>query len=181
MAKRSKNPPEQRPDIFERFGNELAKGGGIDRLLIFGEPVAGELDIDPRVQKWLVAIDEAEAGDKSGLVALLKSGSLPNIIVPHIGDLIERWDWVRPKHRSRQPSHRMIAVDIAMNAACAELDELLAVGNPIRDAIVVVARSHGIKQTVLREYHTKRRGPKRRVQARAYDAKRRAKRRGADK
>jgi hypothetical protein len=181
MAKRSKNPPEQRPDIFERFGDRLLKGGGIDRLLLFGEPIAGELDIDPRVGKWLVAIDEAEQGDKSALVALLKAGSIPDVIVPHIGDLIERWDWVRPKHRSRQPSHRMIAVDIAINAAGAELDELLAAGNPIGDAIDAVARSHGIKPTVLREYHTKRRGPKRRVQARDYDAKRRAKRRGAGK
>jgi hypothetical protein len=149
MAKRhSKNPPEQQPDIFERFSNELAKGSGIDRLLLFGEPVAGELDIDPRVQKWLVAIDDAEQGDKAALVALLKAGSLPNIIVPHIGDLIERcYVFKKPGHRPRTPSHRLTDKEIAMNAA------------------------GGIKH----------RGPKRRVQARDYDAKRRAKRRGAGK
>ena len=67
MAKRNK-PAE--PDIFEQLGNELAKGGGIDRLLVFGEMVAGEIDIDPRVQKWLAAIDDAEAGDKAALAAV---------------------------------------------------------------------------------------------------------------
>jgi hypothetical protein len=90
MAKRhSKNPPEPPPDIFEQVGDRLLKGGGIDRLLIFGEMVAGELDIDPRVQKWLAAIDDAEQGDTAALVALLKAGSIPDVIVPHIGELID--------------------------------------------------------------------------------------------
>jgi hypothetical protein len=69
MAKHKKprqHSPE--PDIFERFGNQLAKAGGIDRLLLFGAPAssnhggvsAGEFVIDPQIEKWLVAIDEAE-------------------------------------------------------------------------------------------------------------------------
>jgi hypothetical protein len=148
MAKRSKNPAEPPPDIFEQVGDRLLKGGGIDRLLIFGEMVAGELDIDPRVQKWLAAIDDAEQGDTAALVALLKAGSIPDVIVPHIGELIERcYVFKKPKHRPRTPSHRLTDKEIAMNAG------------------------GGVK----------RRGPKRRVQARAYDAKRRAKRRGAGK
>jgi hypothetical protein len=78
----------------------------------------------------------------------LKAGSIPDVIVPHIGDLIERcYDFKKPGHRPRTPTHRLTDKEIAMNAA------------------------GGIK----------RRGPKRRVQARAYDAKRRAKRRGAGK
>lgn len=153
MTKRSRKPrPPQHddpPDIFEQYSDQLAKGGGIDRLLLFGEPAWSdhgdiELDIDPRIQKWLVALDEAEVGDKSTLVALLKSGSIPDRIVPHIADLIERcYDFKKPKHRPRTPSHRMTEKEIAMNAA------------------------GGVK----------RRGPERRIQARSYDAKRSAKRR----
>jgi hypothetical protein len=152
MTKRSKKPRQHwpQPDIFEQFSNDLAKGGGIDRLILFGEPTssdhgdtsAGEFIVDPRVEKWLVGIDAAEEGDKSALVALLQSGSVPNVIAPHIGDLLERcYDFKKPKHRPRTPSHRLTDKEIAMNAA------------------------GGVK----------RRGPKRRIQARAYDAKRRAK------
>jgi hypothetical protein len=153
MAKHKKSrqhSPE--PDIFERYGNQLAKAGGIDRLLLFGAPAssnhgsisAGEFVIDPQIEKWLVAIDEAEEGDKSALVALMKSGSLPAVIAPHIGDLIERcYHFKKPGHRPRTPSHRLTDKEIAMNAAGGD----------------------------------KHRGPKRRIQARDYDAKRRAKRR----
>jgi hypothetical protein len=106
-----KKKPE--PDIFEQLGNELLKGGGIDRLLLFGEVVAGEIDIDPRVQRWLIAIDEAEAGDKAALVALLKAGSIPGVVVAHIGDLIERcYVFKKPKHRPRAPSHRLTDKEI---------------------------------------------------------------------
>jgi hypothetical protein len=114
MAKRNKPAdPKSEPDLFEQFGKQLAKGGGIDRLLIFGEMVAGEIDIDPRVQKWLAAIDDAEQGDKAALVALLKAGSLPDVIVPHVGDLIERcYVFKKPKHRPRTPSHRLTDKEI---------------------------------------------------------------------
>lgn len=151
MPKRNKRPRRSpQPDVFEQFAMEMSKGGGIDRLILFGEPIlsghgdtsAGEFDIDPRVKKWLVAIDDAEDGDKAALVALLKSGSIPYVIVPHIGDLIERcYEFKKPKHRPRTPSHRLTNREVEMNAA------------------------GGVK----------RRGPERRIQARAYDAKRRAK------
>jgi hypothetical protein len=101
MTKRPK-----KPHLFERFADELAKGGGIDRLILFGTPAtsddisAGEFVIDPVVERWLDAFDAFENADKSKLVALMKSGApLPNILVPHIGDLLDRWTISRPNHR----------------------------------------------------------------------------------
>jgi hypothetical protein len=48
----------------------------------------------------------------------MKSGSLPDVIAPHIGDLIERcYYFKKPKHRPRTPSHRLTDKEIEMNAA----------------------------------------------------------------
>jgi hypothetical protein len=149
VTARRKKPASAQPDIFEQYANEASKGGGIDRLLLFGEPTHdGGFDVNPCVVKWLVAIDEAEQGNKSALVALLKVGSVPNVIAPHIGDLIERcYAFTKPKHRPRTPSHRLTDKEVAMSAA------------------------GGVRG----------RSPARRVKARGYDAKRRAKAPGAGK
>jgi hypothetical protein len=186
MTKRSKKPVNQlhqkAKDVFEEFGNFSLMKGDIGRLIQFGEPAssdygdigAGEFVVDPWIDLWLDAIDVCEYGDKSKLVALMKSGCpLPNVIVPHIGDLIDRWDLVRPKHRMRTPSYKLTNDDIAMSGACCDVDDLLSAGKSLPDALAVVAVGRGIKISVLREFHGKRRSPDRRAQARSYKHKRR--------
>jgi hypothetical protein len=171
MTKRSKIGSDDPPDIFEQFGNSVK--GGIDRLLKYGEISSeGEFIINPQLERWLDAIDDADGGDKSKLVALMKSGyPLPNVIIPHVGDLIDRWDWVRPKHRMRIPSYRLTDNDLKLNMANCEVNDLVASGKSLSVAIKEVAalhEEHGIKETVLREYHDKRRSSARREKARSY-------------
>jgi hypothetical protein len=176
MTKRmtgSDDPPDI-PNVFEKFGQDL-KGlkGGIGKLLKYGEVSSeGEFFINPQLERWLDAIDDADGGDKSKLVAMMKSGDpLPDVIIPHIGDLIDRWDWVRPKHRMRIPSHQLTDSDLKLNMANCEVNDLLASGKSLSDAIKEVAalhEEHRIKETVLREYHDKRRSSARRAKARSY-------------
>ena len=156
--------------LYETLAKDLAKRG-IGSLIQFGEQASdGEFSIDPCIQKWLNAFDAFEDGDKSKLVAVLKSGQpIPDVMAPHIGDLIERWNFVRPKHRMRTPSYQLTNDDIAMNRLNCELDDLLASsGKSLSVALAEIAASWGTKASVLREYHDKRRGPDRRVKARGY-------------
>jgi hypothetical protein len=144
----------------------------------FGDPGCGESRVDPQIQKWVDAFDAFEDGDKAALVALLKSGHpIPAVIVPHIGDLLERWDMVRPKHRMRIPSYRLTDNELKLHMANCEVDDLMSSGLvSLSDAIKEVAALYaefGIKETVLSEYHGKRRGDDRRVKARGYPHKRR--------
>jgi hypothetical protein len=161
-------------DIYEQFGNQLAKGGGIDRLILFGEPTSsGEFDIDPQIERWLVAIDEAEQGDKSLLVKLMQSGSIPTDIVPHIGDLIKRcYHFKKPNHRPATASHRLTDNDLKLNMANCDVDDLLAEGKSLSVAIKKAAADHGMRESLLHEFHAKRRGPDRRVKARGYKRQR---------
>jgi hypothetical protein len=80
MAKRSKPPRKQQRRDY------------ISDVLMFGSPTPdGDVDVDPVTARWLDAIYDADNGDKSALVALLKSGKMPpDGILPHVGDFIER-------------------------------------------------------------------------------------------
>jgi hypothetical protein len=173
MTKRSKRP-QQLADVFEQFGAAMAKrDGDIGRLLKFGDSGAVNL----RIARWLDVLDAFEEdGDKSMLVALMKSGQpIPDAIVPHIGDLIDRWNIVRPNHRMSIPSWRVTGNDLAMNAADCEVDDLVRLGMGVSEAIAKVAAAHdGLKASVLHEHRAKRRSPDRRIKARVHDAKRRA-------
>jgi hypothetical protein len=167
------------PDIPVKDDNPFSQqcGWKKDRLIQFGEPTSPgdtwSFDIPPHINSWLDAIDAADNGDKSTLVALMKSGyPLPDIIVPHIGDLIDRWDLVRPKHRMRIPSHRMTDEDVAMNAASCDVDDLVSAGKSLEDAILEVSTVK-LDMTKLSEYRAKRLGPDRRAKMRTYNAKRR--------
>jgi hypothetical protein len=163
-------------DIYQRHAAEMAQAKGkanIGRLITFGEPVSGgEFAIDPEDERWLDAFDAFENGDKSKLVALMKSGYPPHpMLLPHLGDLLDRWSVVRPKHRMRIPSHRLPDSDLKMNMACYDVDELLDEGKSLPVALAEIAAECGIKISVLREFHAHRRGPDRRVKARQGAAK----------
>jgi hypothetical protein len=175
MTKRKQVRFDDAPDIFEQFGDTVKHG--IGALLKFGVPAladhgdisAGEFVIDPRIERWLDAFHAADGGDKSALVRLLKSGHpIPDVIGPHIGDLIERWDLVPPAHRMRTPSYRLTDDDIEMIAACSDVDDLVSAGKPLSAALDKIAARRGLPISKLREFHSKRRGPDRRVKARAY-------------
>jgi hypothetical protein len=81
MAKRGKkNPQIETLNPFEQYGDRHHHPS---RVILF--------DNDPRNDVWLEALEAFDHGDKSELVALLKSGyPIPPAIVPHIGSLIER-------------------------------------------------------------------------------------------
>jgi hypothetical protein len=179
MAKRSKKLPDIpiKDDIPNPF-MQYHDSPYIDRLIQFGEPTTPgdpySFDIPPHIDSWLNAIDAADNGDKSVLVALMKSGHpLPDSIVPHIGDLIDRWNLVRPKHRMRVPSHRLTDEDITLNAASCDVDDLLSAGKSLSVALTEVATERDLPESKLREYRAKRLGPDRRTKARGYNAKRR--------
>lgn len=170
MVRNNNNP-------FLNFDDEPC-GWKKDRLIQFGEPTTPgnpySFDIPPQIDRWLDAIDAADEGDKSSLVALMKSGyPLPGVIIPHIGDLIDRWDLVKPKHRMRIPSHRLTDEDIALNAASCDVVDLVSAGKSLSDAITKVETEHHLPKGKLSEFRAKRLGPDRRVKARTYDAKRR--------
>jgi hypothetical protein len=175
VAKRSseKKPPRE-PSIFDYL-----RALWVDRLLLFGEYIA---DVDltavpPAVTTWLNALETFDAGDKSSLVNLMKSGyPLPNELLPHIGDLLERWDFKRPPHKMRLPSYRLTPDEIKWHATCNDVNDRLAAGRSLDDALAEVAEGRGVNVTTLREYHAKRRGRHRRANARIYDAKRRPRR-----
>jgi hypothetical protein len=184
MAKRKKPIPDipVKDDIsnpFIQYGEQMISehGDWLNRLIQFSEPSASDetgFAVDPYINSWLDALDAADGGDKSALVALMKSGRpLPGVIIPHIGDLIDRWDLVRPKHRMRVPSHRLTDDDIALNAASCDVDDLVSSGKSLSDALTEVAVKRDLPESKLREYRAKRLGPERRVKARTYDAKRR--------
>jgi hypothetical protein len=125
--------------------------------------------VDPRIENWLDAIEAADSGDKSPLVVLLKRGTaVPGCILPHLGDLIERWEWRRPSHRMRVPSYLLTDDEIAMNAACVEVEELVAEGMTVEQAVADVAHRHNLNARTLAEYYAKRRSAERRVKARSY-------------
>jgi hypothetical protein len=171
MTKRKKSGAANvAPDIFEQAVGIDATG----RLIRLDD--VGLSRLDPQIKKWLDAINDADGGSKSKLVALMKSGTpLPEVIIPHIGDLIDRWDWVRPKHRMRIPSYQLTDNELRLDLANCEVNELLDGGVSLSDALKEVAtqyEEHGIKETVLREYHDKRRGHDRRAKARSYKRKR---------
>jgi hypothetical protein len=192
MAKRKKLIPDipVKDDIsnpFIQYGEQIISehGDWLNRLIQFSEPSASDetgFAVDPYINSWLDALDAADDGDKSALVALMKSGRpLPGVIIPHIGDLIDRWNLVRPKHKMRLPSHRWTEEDVAMNGACCDVDDLVSAGKSIDDALIEVANERELKMKTLSEYVAKRRGPDRRVKERTRDAKRRAGRRVAGK
>jgi hypothetical protein len=143
--------------------------------------------ITPQHDEWRDAMRAADDGDKSVLVALMKSGQpMPKEIVRHIGDLIDRWDWKLPegKGRRRAPSYEPSHADSALSLADFLVNHLLDSGKSLPDAVKEVAAhfaahlpEDGVKETVLREYHAKRRSPDRRDKKRGYDAAYNAKRR----
>ena len=174
MTQRNKQiSQDDSPEVYEWFRQFLVEHG-IGNLLKFAEPTSdGGFFIDPDIEKWFSAFEAFENGDKVALVALMKSGaSIPDGVVPHLGDLIDRWDFIRPKHRMRIPSYQLTDADIAMNEMDCNVNYLVRSGKALADAIEEVAARWGIKETVLAEYHGKRRGPDRRVKARARAAKR---------
>jgi hypothetical protein len=151
----------------------------MDRVLLFGHLTAdgGDVEVSSIVDLWLDALEDFDAGDKSSLVNLMMSGDpLPTELLSHIGDLLDRWDFRRPPHKMRLPSYRMTIDELKMSSARADVEDRLAAGLSLDDAIAEVAAGRGVKATTLREYHDKRRGPHRRVEARIYDAKRRPRR-----
>src|SRR5712664_4044227 len=105
MTKRGRKSETLNP--FERYGDRQHRPG---RVILF--------DNDPRNDIWLDALEELDRGDKSELVALLKSGyPIPPAIVPHIGDAIDRFDFKRPAHTPRKASYVMTDTDVALNSA----------------------------------------------------------------
>jgi hypothetical protein len=174
VAKRSrKKKPQREDDPFD----ELATKRVFDRVLLFGQRTAGgddDVEVPHHVDAWLDALEDFDSGDKSTLVNLMKSGNpLPDELLPHIGDLLDRWAFKRPPHKMRLPSYRMTRDELEMSNACAGVMDLLAAGLDLDAALTDVAAKHDVTVAKLREYYGKRRGPDRRAKARKYDAKRR--------
>ncbi|XIA62192.1 hypothetical protein ACFIOY_21360 [Bradyrhizobium sp. TZ2] len=142
MTKRSR-----KSEIFEQYGDKHHRPS---RVILF--------DDDPRNDVWLDALDAFDRGDKSELVALLKSGySLPPAIVAHIGDAIDRYDFKRPAHAPRKASYVLADADIALNSANVAVDDLMSKGRSLVDAIAAVANKRDIPVSKLTEYHAGRR------------------------
>jgi hypothetical protein len=169
-------------NIWQQFDDRMKVRA--DRLILFSKPAydEGGLEIDTCTAQWLDALDAFEGGDKSRLVILMKSGyPLPKHMLPHIGDMIDRWKIVRPAHKMSMPSHQWTDDDVAMYAADCDLNDLLKAGKPFEVALKEIIAKHGVKESKMRAYHAKRIGPERRAKARVYDAKRRVRRRSAGK
>jgi hypothetical protein len=147
MTKRSRKS-EILDDPFEQYGDKHHRPA---RLILF--------DDDPRNDVWLQALEAFDHGDKSELVALLKSGyPLPPAIVPHIGDIIDRYDFKRPAHTPRKASYVLTDTDIALNSANVAVCDLMSKGRLLlADAIAAVANKRGIPVSKLSEYHAGRR------------------------
>ena len=175
VAKRaSKKKPPRGSSIFEYL-----RALEVDRLMLFGKYSADDdlIAVPQSVNQWLNALATFDAGDKSSLVNLMMSGyPLPNELLPHIGDLLDRWDFKRPPHKMRLPSYRLTPDEIKWHATCNDVDDRLAAGLSLDDALAEVAAGRGVNVTTLREYHAKRRGRHRRAKARMYDTKRRPRR-----
>jgi hypothetical protein len=145
MTKRSRKSEILNP--FEQYGDKHHRPA---RLILFND--------DPRNDVWLDALEAFDRGDKSELVALLKSGDpLPPAIIPHIGDAIDRYDFKRPAHAPRKASYILTDADIALNSANVAVDDLMSKGRPLADAIAAVANKRGISVSKLSEHHARRR------------------------
>ena len=112
VAKRSsKKKPPREPSLLFEYLRELK----IDRLMLFGKYRA-DLDltaVPQSVNQWLDALEAFDTGDKSSLVNLMKSGyPPPNELLPHIGDLLDRWDFDDTPHKMQLPSYRLTSDEI---------------------------------------------------------------------
>jgi hypothetical protein len=113
---RKKKVRNKRPRITKEMV-ELMKpyvGQGVGTVL---ERFPRPLD-DPRVLPWVLALDAADHGDRAPLCALLRSSDdLPAAARWYIADLIERYQWRRPKHRPRTPVYEMSVAEATMDMA----------------------------------------------------------------
>jgi hypothetical protein len=149
MTKRGRKSDRKSETLnpFEQYGDKHHRP---DRSILF--------DDDSRNGPWLDALDAFDHGDKSELVALLKSGyPIPPAIVPHIGDVIDRYDFKRPAHTPRKASYVLTDTDIALNSADAAVDDLISKGRSLADAIADIANKRGIPVSKLSEHHAGRR------------------------
>jgi hypothetical protein len=183
MTKRSRQqpPPENQEsgdqlNAFQQFAIEV-KAVRRDREIMFDLEYlndADELFTDTCTNQWFDALDAFESGDKSRLVKLMKSFyPIPKNMRPHIGDMLDRWDFVKPKHRMRVPSHRMTDDEIDLYQAVSEVDDLLEAGKSAAEALDEVAKRRGLSVKKLKAGHAKQISRERRIKAREYDAKRR--------
>jgi hypothetical protein len=150
MAKRGRKSETKSETLnpFEQHGDKHHHRR--DRSILFGDDLRGE--------PWLDALEAFDRGDKSELVALLKSGyPIPPAIAPHIGDIFERYDFKRPAHTPRKPSYVLTDTDITLSFADAAVDDLMSKGWPQADAIADVANKRGILVSKLSEHHAGRR------------------------
>jgi hypothetical protein len=150
MAKRGRKSSSENETLnpFEQYGNRHHHPS---RVILF--------DDDSRNDVWLDALEAFDRGDKSVLVALMKSGyPIPSAILPHIGDAIDRcYDFKRPAHAPRKPTYIMTDTDVALNSADVEVGDLMRDGWTLADAIANVANKRGLPASKLSEHHARRR------------------------
>ena len=146
MTKRGNKDQEWNP--FQQFGDKARPA----RSILFD-------DNDQRTDPWLDALEAFDNGDKAPLVDLMKSGyPMPPAIVPHLGDLLRRYDFKRPPGAPRKPSYDLSAMDVKLNSADVMVDDLMATGEwLLDDAIAEIATKRGIPVSTLTEHHAGRR------------------------
>jgi hypothetical protein len=145
--KRSKKGQDRNP--FQQFGDKAYRPA---RTILFD-------DDDSRTDPWLDALEAFDNGDKAPLIDLMKSGyPMPPAIVPHIGDLLERYEFKRPAGAPRKASYDMSETDVALNSADAAIDDLMATGKwKLPDAVAEIAAQRGIPVSKMNEHHAGRR------------------------
>jgi hypothetical protein len=146
MTRRS-NKDDRNP--FQQYGNKVHRPA---RSILFD-------DNDQRTDSWLDALEAFDNGNKAPLIDLMKSGdAIPPAIVPHLGDLLERYDFKRPAGAPRKPSYEMSEIDVELSSADAAVNDLMATGQwTLEDAVAAIAKRRGISVSKLNEHHAGRR------------------------
>jgi len=79
------------------------------------------------------------------------------MIIPHIGDVIDRHDFKKPAHKPRKPSYVLTDNDMALSSADAAVIDLMSKGCSLDEAIAAIANKRGISVSLLIEHHARRR------------------------
>jgi hypothetical protein len=118
---------------------------------------------------WWQAIWEIDHGQgKSRLVEMLRRAEvegIPRAVVPHLRNLLERYDLKRVRGRPQTPSYDRTDADLRIELALDMVRSWRQIGMPREQAIEGAAATHGVDARLLRQAYDGRLGSWRRKRA----------------
>lgn len=119
---------------------------------------------DPDSAAWYAAFEAVDKhGDKTALLALLGAGKQPPLtVLPHLRDLLERYNLKRRRGKQRTPSYNRTSRQAMMELALASVRAAVRHGMSVKKAVDKYA-GNGITEETLSLAYSGRHGGMRRV------------------